>query len=294
MNTFLQKLITSQLLIPLITLLLGIIVIFIAKKNQLLSDKKAVFYVLLSSVIFSVFGVLGYLQVDFMPYAYIGLQVLYLIFGYFNYQLIAFYIKPLKDSLFWKKSLVFFIQLLISGAIFSFIFNLVNDFKYGIWASSCLLSLFVAPLFEQTFQSYLRIPIEIYKMKVYEPNNKGIPVVPIDTEELLVYEIEVYRNANDTKPIRLKAKSTKGMIFGDWFELILSDYNQRKFSTPIEYYDVDDPYGWVFYVKPSFFLPQKYVDPDLSFQGNKLSEKHLIIAKRVRQQNKAINDEVLL
>lgn len=294
MNTFLQKLITSQLLIPLITLLLGIIVIFIAKKNQLLSDKKAVFYVLLSSVIFSVFGVLGYLQVDFMPYAYIGLQVLYLIFGYFNYQLIAFYIKPLKDSLFWKKSLVLFIQLLISGAIFSFIFNLVNDFKYGIWASSCLLSLFVAPLFEQTFQSYLRIPIEIYKMKVYEPNNKGIPVVPIDTEELLVYEIEVYRNANDTKPIRLKAKSTKGMIFGDWFELILSDYNQRKFSTPIEYYDVDDPYGWVFYVKPSFFLPQKYVDPDLSFQGNKLSEKHLIIAKRVRQQNKAINDEVLL
>ena len=294
MNTFLQKLITSQLLIPLITLLLGIIVIFIAKKNQLLSDKKAVFYVLLSSVIFSIFGVLGYLQVDFMPYAYIGLQVLYLIFGYFNYQLIAFYIKPLKDSLFWKKSLVFFIQLLISGAIFSFIFNLVNDFKYGIWASSCLLSLFVAPLFEQTFQSYLRIPIEIYKMKVYEPNNKGIPVVPIDTEELLVYEIEVYRNANDSKPIRLKAKSTKGMIFGDWFELILSDYNQRKFSTPIEYYDVDDPYGWVFYVKPSFFLPQKYVDPDLSFQGNKLSEKHLIIAKRVRQQNKAINDEVLL
>ena len=294
MNTFLQKLITSQLLIPLITLLLGIIVIFIAKKNQLLSDKKAVFYVLLSSVIFSVFGVLGYLQVDFMPYAYIGLQVLYLIFGYFNYQLIAFYIKPLKDSLFWKKSLVLFIQLLISGAIFSFIFNLVNDFKYGIWASSCLLSLFVAPLFEQTFQSYLRIPIEIYKMKVYEPNNKGIPVVPIDTEELLVYEIEVYRNANDTKPIRLKAKSTKGMIFGDWFELILSDYNQRKFSTPIGYYDVDDPYGWVFYVKPSFFLPQKYVDPDLSFQGNKLSEKHLIIAKRVRQQNKAINDEVLL
>lgn len=294
MNTFLQKLITSQLLIPLITLLLGIIVIFIAKKNQLLSDKKAVFYVLLSSVIFSVFGVLGYLQVDFMPYAYIGLQVLYLIFGYFNYQLIAFYIKPLKDSLFWKKSLVFFIQLLISGAIFSFIFNLVNDFKYGIWVSSCLLSLFVAPLFEQTFQSYLRIPIEIYKMKVYEPNNKGIPVVPIDTEELLVYEIEVYRNANDSKPIRLKAKSTKGMIFGDWFELILSDYNQRKFSTPIEYYDVDDPYGWVFYVKPSFFLPQKYVDPDLSFQGNKLSEKHLIIAKRVRQQNKAINDEVLL
>lgn len=294
MNTFLQKLITSQLLIPIITLILGIIVVFVAKKNQLLSDKKAVFYVLLSSVVFSIFGALGYLQVDFMPYAYIGLQVLYLILGFFNYRLIPSYIKPLKDSPFWKKSLVLVIQLLISGAIFSLLFNLINDFKYGIWASSCLLSLFVVPLFEQTFQSYLKIPIEIYKMKIYEPNNKGIPIVPIDTEELLVYEIEVYRNASEDKPIRLKAKSTKGMIFGDWFELILSDYNQRKFSTPIEYYDMSDPYGWVFYAKPSFFLPQKYIDPDLSFQENKLSEKHLIIAKRVRQQKKTTNDEVLL
>lgn len=291
MNTFLQKLITSQLLVPIITLLLGIIVIFIAKKNQLLSDKKAVFYVLLSSVIFSLFGILGYLQVDFMPYAYIGLQMLYLILGYFNDRLIS---KLLKDSLFWKKSLVLVIQLLISGAIFSLLFNLVNDFKYGIWASTCLLSLFVAPLFEQTFQAYLKIPIEIYKMRMYEPNTKGIPIVPIDTEDLLVYEIEIYRNANEDKPIRLKAKSTKGMIFGDWFELILSDYNQRKFSTPIEYYDVSDPYGWVFYAKPSFFLPQKYIDPDLSFQENKLSEKYLIIAKRVRQQKKTTNDEVLL
>ncbi|MFK8266990.1 TssN family type VI secretion system protein [Capnocytophaga cynodegmi] len=294
MNTFLQKLITSQLLIPIITVLLGIVVIFIAKKNQLLSDKKAVFYVLLSSVILSSLGLLGYLQVDFMPYAYIALQVFYLIMGYFNYRLYDVYIKALKGSPFWKKFLVLLIQILISGALFSLIFNLVNDFKYGIWASTCLVSLFIAPFFMQTFQSYLNIPIEIYKMKIYDGTNKGTPIVPIDTGALLVYEIEVYKTTTDEKPTRLKAKSTKEMILGDWFELILSDYNQRKFSAPIEYYNLEEPYGWVFYTKPSFFLPRKYIDPDMSFQENKLSEKQLIIAKRVREQKKVINDDVLL
>lgn len=294
MNTFLQKLITSQLLIPIITILLGIIVIFIAKKNQLLSDKKAVFYVLLSSVLLSLPGLLGYLQVDFMPYTYIGLQVFYLIIGYFNYRLYDVYIRTLKRSPFWKKFLVLLIQMFLSGALFSLIFNLVNDFKYGIWASTCLVSLFVVPFFIQTFQAYLNIPIEIYKMKIYDGTNKTNTVIPIDTGTLLVYEIEVYKTTTDEKPTRLKAKSTKEMILGDWFELILSDYNQRKFSTPIEYYNLQEPYGWVFYTKPSFFLPRKYIDPDKSFQENKLSEKQLIIIKRVREQKKTINEDVLL
>ncbi|MCK9156984.1 MAG: TssN family type VI secretion system protein [Paludibacteraceae bacterium] len=42
-------------------------------------------------------------------------------------------------------------------------------------------------------------------------------------------------------------------------------------------------YGWIFYTKPSFFRPRKYLDPDLSFADNKFKENQLIIAKRVRQ-----------
>lgn len=283
MNSFLQKLITSQLIVPIITFLIAILMIVLAKKQRLLSDKKAVFYVLLTGVLLSCLGLLGYLQVEFIPYGYISLQVFYLLMGYFNYQWILVYFTALKKEHFGKLILIIVIQTLLAGALFSFVFNLVNDFKYGLWASTSLITLLVSPLFIHTVNIYLKIPIEIYKMKIYNPSPQGISIPPIGNEGLLVYEIELYKNTHDSEPTRLKAKSTQEMIFGHWFELILLDYNSRKFAAPIKYYDTENPYGWIFYTKPSFFLPRKYIDPDLSFRENKLSEKHVIISKRVRK-----------
>ena len=279
--SFIQPLLTAQIILPIIAILIGVIAVFVAKKQQLLSDKKAVLYVVLSSLLFSVFGWLGFLQVDFMPIGYVLLQLFYLVMGYFNYIYLKEFCKFLIDSHFWKFLLVILIQLLISIALFSLFFNISNDFKYGFWASTCLLPIVVSPLFVQTFQSYLKIPIEIYKIRTYDGNTLNNSSSSIENENLLVFEIEFYKNLTDEKPIRLKAKATKEMIFGDWFELIISDYNARKTSSLIEYYDKKEEYGWIFYTKPSLFSPKKYIDPDLSFQENKLSEKNMIIGSRI-------------
>ena len=279
--SFIQTLLTAQFILPIIAILMGVIAIFVAKKQQLLSDKKAVLYIVLSSLIFSLFGWLGFLQVDFMPIGYVLLQLLYLVIGYFNYIYLKEFCKSLNDSPFWKYFLVLLIQLFMSIALFSLFFNISNDFKYGLWASTCLLSIVVSPLFVQTFQSYLKIPIEIYKIRTYDGNSLNNSSSSIENENLLVFEIEFYKNLTDEKPIRLKAKATKEMIFGDWFELIVSDYNARKTSSLIEYYDKKDEYGWIFYTKPSLFSPKKYIDPDLSFQENKLPEKNMIIGSRI-------------
>ena len=279
--SFIQTLLTAQFILPIIAILMGVIAIFVAKKQQLLSDKKAVLYIVLSSLIFSLFGWLGFLQVDFMPIGYVLLQLFYLVIGYFNYIYLKEFCKSLNDSPFWKYFLVLLIQLFMSIALFSLFFNISNDFKYGLWASTCLLSIVVSPLFVQTFQSYLKIPIEIYKIRTYDGNSLNNSSSSIENENLLVFEIEFYKNLTDEKPIRLKAKATKEMIFGDWFELIVSDYNARKTSSLIEYYDKKDEYGWVFYTKPSLLSPKKYIDPDLSFQENKLPEKNMIIGTRI-------------
>lgn len=279
--SFIQTLLTAQFILPIIAILMGVIAIFVAKKQQLLSDKKTVLYIILSSLIFSVFGWLGFLQVDFMPIGYVLLQLFYLVIGYFNYIYLKEFCKSLNDSPFWKYFLVLLIQLFMSIALFSLFFNISNDFKYGLWASTCLLSIVVSPLFVQTFQSYLKIPIEIYKIRTYDGNSFNNSSSSIENENLLVFEIEFYKNLTDEKPIRLKAKAKKEMIFGDWFELIVSDYNARKTSSLIEYYDKKDEYGWVFYTKPSLLSPKKYIDPDLSFQENKLPEKNMIIGTRI-------------
>ncbi len=283
------KIFTSYLLLPVIAFLMGIVVLLVAKKNKLLSDKKAVFYLLLSSLLFGLPGLMGSLGVNYMPYGYGGLQVLYLFLGYLNSVLLTQMVEPLKDKSFGWTFLFLLFQTGVGIAVFSVLFNLTNDFRYGLWAGTCLLPLIIVPLFTETFRSYLAIPAEIYKMRIYDGSGQAampMRAAPIDTDELLVFEIEIYKSPTDVKPIHLKAKATRDMVFGDWYELIISDYNQKKFASPIEYFNTQDPYGWIFYAKPSFFLPRKYIDPDLSFTQNKLSEKHLIVSKRVRKDYK--------
>ncbi len=293
MNPIAGKIFTSYLLFPIIAFLMGFVVILVAKKNKLLQDKKAIFYLLLSGCILSVPGLLGYLEVGFMPYGYLICQVLYLIVGFINLRLLLHFVRGLNEKAFGFTYLLLIVQVVIGWALFSVWFNLTNDFQYGIWAGSCILSLLVLPLFKETFNVYLKIPVEIYKMRIYSAKNIEYAPAPIDTEEFLVYEIEIYKTLSDRKPIRLKAKSTGDLIFGDWFELIISDYNQKKASNPIDYFDSESPYGWIFYTKPSFFKPRKYIDPDISFQENNLQERHLIVSKRVKQSNITQKDHEL-
>lgn len=237
MNPIIGKIFTAYLLLPIITILMGLVVLIVAKKNKLLSDKKAIIYLLSSTLVLALPGLLGYLNVNFMPYGYIGLEVFYLFLGYFNSVLLKRMIVTLKDRSFGWTFLLLLLQTGIGLALFSVLFNLTNDFQYGVWAGTCLLSFLVIPLFEQAFQAYLVIPVEIYKMRIYEenrPTSLTLQTAPIDTNELLVFEIEIYKSPLDSKPIRLKAKAKKDMIFGDWYELIISDYNQKKFSAPID------------------------------------------------------------
>lgn len=283
MNPIVGKIFISYLLFPIIAFLMGFVVVLVAKKNKLLQDKKAIFYLLLSGIVISASGLLGSLEVGFMPYGYLACQVLYLVLGFVNLRLLFHFVSGLNKKRFGFTCLLLLVQITIGWALFSVWFNLTNDFQYGIWAGSCVLSMFILPLFEETFNTYLKIPVEIYKMRMYSAKNIESAPAPIDAEEFLVYEIEIYKTPYDRKPIRLKAKSTMEMVFGDWFELIISDYNQKKFTNPIEYYNSESPYGWIFYIKPSFFRPRKYIDPDVSFLENKLLEKHLIVSKRVKQ-----------
>lgn len=283
MNPVFEKIVTSYLLFPIIAFLMGFFVMLVAKKNKLLQDKKAIFYVLLSGIVISIPGLLGYLRVNFMPYGYLSIQVLYLFLGYVNLRLLFRFVKSLSGKASGYVFLFLFVQILIGWALFSVWFNLTNDFQYGFWAGSSVFSLLVVPLFAEAFNAYLRIPVEIYKMRIYDPRDIEYTPAPVDTEEFLVYEIEIYKTPADRKPIRLKAKSTSNMVFGDWFELIVTDYNQKRIKSPIEYYSSEHPYGWIFYIKPSFFRPRKYIDPEMSFLENNLPEKYLIVSKRVQK-----------
>ena len=77
MNPVTQHLISSYLLMPLLTVIFGIAAYFIARKNKLLNNKKLIAYLLLCGIILALPGLSGFMDYNFMPYAYILLVILY-------------------------------------------------------------------------------------------------------------------------------------------------------------------------------------------------------------------------
>ncbi len=271
------------MLFPFIVLILGLISVVIAKKNEILSDKKAVFYVLLSSFFFSLFGLFGFFGIEFMPYVYLFVQFLLLLFGFVNYKLLMHFIPALKSKTGVLVMLIIALQFFIGWALFSMIFNLANELQYGFWAGTCLLPVLFYPLFYYTYKSYLKIPAEIFKMKVYKASDVFEPPhAEIDVAKLMVCEIQVEKYINDTDPIKIKGKTIKSFVFSDWFGMIISDYNQKKAEDQVELVSKDDSYGWIFYTERSFMKSRRYLDPDFTFEANNLDGTELVIAKRVK------------
>ena len=168
MNPVTQHLISSYLLMPLLTVIFGIAAYFIARKNKLLNNKKLIAYLLLCGIILALPSLSGFMDYNFMPYAYILLVILYWTAGYYNRLILRKVFASSKEMpSFGIQCLLTVTVMLLGAGLFSVVFNLCNELQYGIWASTCLLPFAFPLLYSQTVNSYFDIPIEIYKVWKY-------------------------------------------------------------------------------------------------------------------------------
>ncbi|MBQ0156078.1 MAG: hypothetical protein KBT22_05830 [Bacteroidales bacterium] len=280
MSIELGKFIVNYLLFPVIVLILGLVAVIIAKKNQLLSNKKAVVTVLLSSLTYSLFGFSGFFGMDFMPYVYLFIQIMFLLLGFANQKLLKHFIPELES---YKQLVVIMLQLVMSWALFAIIFNFSNEFQYGFWAGTSLLPILFYPVFELTFRSYLKIPAEIYKIKVYHENDVFEPPHgELDVTQVMVIGINVPKFVGDENETIIKSKAVKSFVLGEWFGMIMNDYNKQHLDNQVELCDSSESYGWIFYTEKSFMKSRRYIDSDKTFEENGLETNSMIIARRVK------------
>ena len=285
MELVVGEFVLMYLLMPLIALVLGVVMFFIAKKNNLLGNKKMIFYFLLSCLILVLPALLGFIDYWFMPYAYIGLMVFYLILGYFNLDVLAEVIDGFKEKPYYVEFLFVFILMFVGMAFFSLVFNLCNELQYGLWASTCLLPFIIPTLFLKAYRTYMDIPLEVYRIWSYSEESGEVTADNFDSSKIIVVELEIFRQSEDTEPSNIKAKSSEITPFGAWFKTFIVDYNKRSPQTPIAYTDEFNSYGWMFYTNTSILGRQRHIDPDLSLAKNKVKEKNIIIAKRVQHES---------
>ncbi|MBP5703739.1 MAG: hypothetical protein J6X12_03455 [Paludibacteraceae bacterium] len=274
------KFFINYLLFPVIVLILGLLSVVIAKKNKLLSDKKAVITVLSTSLLYSLFGLCGLFGMEFMPYVYLFIQFLFLLIGFANQRILQHFIPQLKTN-----GVIFVVglQFFLSWALFAILFNFTNELQYGFWAGTCLLPLLFYPLFVITYQCYLNIPAEIYKIKVYsESETFEPPHAELDISRVMVVGINVSKYVGDENEVIVNSKALKTFVLGEWFGMIINDYNKQHLDNQVELFDKEGSYGWIFYTERSILKSRLYLDPDLTFESNGLTRNCMIVARRVK------------
>ncbi|MDR2805000.1 MAG: TssN family type VI secretion system protein [Dysgonamonadaceae bacterium] len=282
MEIFLGKFVLMYLLMPLIGILLGVVMFFIAKKNKLLSNKKAVAYILSACLLLAVPALLGFIDYAFMPLGYLVLTSVYLLLGYLNVYLTGCFFDEIRKKPYVVEFFCQFTLMFIGAALFSLVFNLCNELQYGLWASTCLLPFIFPSLFLKTYNTYIAIPLEIYNVWLYENENDEMETKDFDSSRIIVVELEIFKQVEDFNPLNIKAKAAENAPFGVWFKMFLRHYNTKSPNCPIAAGDTESSYGWIFYVN-TFLVWKRSIDPALSFAENKIKDKKMIIAKRVQR-----------
>lgn len=271
------------ILLPAIALVTGVTFYFINKKYSLFSTKKLVWTLLLYTVVLGLPGLLGLVDYWFMPYIYIILGVMYFLLGIYNLLLINHLYVEIKNKPYGYEFLFFLAQIIMGAGLFSLLFNLCNELKYGLWACSCILPFLFISLYRQTYHSFISIPLEVFKLWHYSPDKRNSPILLGSNEKIV--RIELYKKVEDDKLSWLEASFREDLLFGEWFQFCIENNNLEHPTRKIDISDDQNSFGWVFYIKPSFFLPRRYIDPDLSIRKNRITRLHTIIARRIQKEN---------
>lgn len=281
MNLSVQTMFTTYLIYPLMGFFLGFLGILIAKKNALLGNKKMIFYLILLTTALILPALLGFLDYSFMPWGYIASWLLYLILGWCN---IRFIVGILGSKYKYRHELFFTLLLTLAGMLFySPVFNICNNLQYGFRAATCMLPFPFVSLVTKTYYSYLAIPDPVYKIWHYNNSQDVDFNSNIDYGKLKVVTLEIFKTENDNNPMQLQAKVSNQIPFGMWMRRLIEDYNKKYPLLPITYASEKEHHGWIFYIHNSVFLPKRYLDYSLTVEENRIKERDIIIAKRIKE-----------
>ncbi|MGI4743364.1 MAG: TssN family type VI secretion system protein [Janthinobacterium lividum] len=274
----------EYLLLPILALLWAVGLVVINRKKGLLSNKQLLLLVLIFGLPMALAGLVGRIYLIFMPWYYLVLQAGFLGLGIFYVRELDHLLREDRHRQPLFGHLLTGVIMLLGGYLFSLLFNFFSSLHYGLWAATCVLPFYLPLLFVQAFEALVVIPSEIRKIWHYPRHAAEVVLDDVDPYRLMILAVELQKSPGSGEPpVKVKARTPADLPFGVWFQKFIDDYNYKFPNEPIQTMNAsEEEYGWLFYyVKPSLFGLRRYIDADQSIANNKLTERCLIVAKRV-------------
>lgn len=248
------------------------------------SPLKILIYTLLFAISIGLFGCTGIIRgVTETEWWFVLLQMVFLVYGSFHYH----WVKKGMYGEFEKPVLSQIMLALVTSAAgclcFALIFNYCSEDPLTPYFALSVFTFLIPYGFMITFELLASVPPEIYKVWYYPLDMDEPDFDKIDLNNIYLLELEFAKSPSDSNMKNYKARAPIDMIFGEWYRSFINNYNYKFEEDPIQFLDSSkQPHGWMFYTKPqSFWQTKRFIDPDLTIKNNKLTERTVIVAKRV-------------
>lgn len=265
-----------------------LIMMLMTKLRKLFSKnkKKAIIYALVILATFALTGLLSSSKVlnDTPLNSFFGFQFLFLLLGVLHLYVMGKYFPSLsEDENEFFPEFLFTIAYLCLGLI-AFV-QVVNKFKSPmslVFMGSSIW--FIVPLLVRKLYTFaMNIPVAIFNSWTF-PIGKEIK--DPTSEELAnpkVISFEFTKSPGDVDITNFRIKAPQSMEFGKLFYFFILDYNERHPEGKIQILDenTQNPYEWVFHMKPRWWSAVKHINFNLTVAGNNIKEDNVIICRRV-------------
>ena len=252
--------------------------------NSQLNIKKNVWSTLLIVFILSTGGLFGFSDSLYEGFwFFVLIQILALILGVLlNNLFLKNYFSSFKNKIISEISFSLFI-VSVSYFLFSFSFNYFSKTTLGFTYATSLIILIVPYFIKLAFDHFIHIPASIYKVWYLNEEREEPDFDKINVRDVYLLSLDLLKNVNDKGVSNIKVKAPLEMNFGDWYQSFILNYNEKFTDNIIQFKFLDgSSMGWVFYTKPTFFSGRRFIDPNKSITQNKLNEKVIIVASRVK------------
>ena len=261
------------------------------KRGSIAFSKKRAIYLLGVLVLFGGLGVASAAMIEKAPHVltFACLEALVFIAGIAHYRITLRVQGGADDHLTPAELWLTLLITGLSGLAFTLLFhwNERNDFApFYSW----VMILFAFPaLVMHAFSLWRAIPHPIYK-KWFYTSHKELPLIQLD--DTMEVSFQCKRKPEDPSPVTVAVRVPLNHTLGDLFYYFIYRHNtEREPAQPIIVGLDGNPYPWIFYAKPAWIEPRRYLDPTLTVTENKLRRNATIVALQLPPEPSATHED---
>lgn len=267
-----------------ITIAVIITMLISSKISGLKKDKKKFYiYTAIQALILLIFSSILYnLKDTSLTQRFISFQVYFTIAGIAHFYLTRNFFKKFEITKDYFEVILAMIVALFLAAILVIVLPFFNQQPYLLHFSTTLLFFIMPTLLYQLFEASVSIPAKLFKRWFYPLNSKYPTPQATEMTNIIILNLVFHKKKDDKQIINFKVKAPKAFDFGKLFYFFINDYNDKNPNAKIDFLDGNDqPYGWYFHTKPTWYGSTVHIDPDVSIDSNNIKDNSTIICQRI-------------